>query len=118
MKKSMFEKGSDKARVSEGGIEPAVFKPEVNEEPVLAGQPVDRAPNFQQTVACPPHPGNKLQIQTDEKNERRRFAVCDCNIEDNPWKGKVVWEYTADEEGKPVTGSAFSARGTIGGENG
>lgn len=118
MKKNLFDKKEIKEDEYQEPFLPGVV--DASEEPpvrtVIAGDKPD--PAFASTIGCPPHPFNSLDIQTDEKNDKRRFAICNCNIEDNQWKGKVVWEYTVDDNGVPEAGSAFSARGTVGGENG
>lgn len=43
-------------------------------------------------VDCPQHGGRyKLKVQMDGS---KAFAVCDCNVRNNMWRGQRVWEMT------------------------
>ena len=46
----------------------------------LPGRPI--------TVLCPLH---KLPLPL-QMNDKKKFAVCECNLPNNKHKGQVVWE--------------------------
>lgn len=44
-------------------------------------------------IECPQHTGHMLAVQHEGN---RHFAVCQCAVRHNLWKGRVVWETTPD----------------------
>lgn len=51
-------------------------------------------------VECPQHVGFSLPVKVEGN---RAYAVCHCNVRNNMWRGRVVWETTADIKAeKPV----------------
>jgi hypothetical protein len=48
-------------------------------------------------MECPQHLFT-ISIREDKKNVARNYAVCDCNVRSNMWKGRIVWEHTQEAD--------------------
>lgn len=47
-------------------------------------------------VPCPIHQ-TMLEVQQDEK---QLYAICNCEVKRNPWRGQVVWLSPIKQEGE------------------
>lgn len=62
-------------------------------------------------IECPQHPDKMLDVQIEGN---RKFAICNCPVRSNMWKGRVVWEQIGAEknaEEKPAGGFFGSGSG-------
>jgi hypothetical protein len=57
------------------------------------------------TVPCPVHPDHELPIQEEETDQGTRlFAVCECDVSGNAWRGKEVWSQMQPRAGEKSIG--------------